>query len=217
VTRGAGRILLLGLVLAAGVVIALVVEPPGAADVRGWLDRQGAVGWLALTGVAGLALLAPLPRTAVSLLAGYVAGFAGGLLLAFTASLLGGLAAFGLGRHLGRDAVARRIGPRLARVDRALGDGGFLAVVAARLLPPVPFTVVSYGAGLTAVRWPPYLAGTAVGIAPGTAFYVAVGAGISAGVAWATPALAAVLVVLLAVPAVRSWRRRRARAASADA
>jgi uncharacterized membrane protein YdjX (TVP38/TMEM64 family) len=197
-------------------VVALVVEPPGVADVRGWLDRHGTLGWLALIGGAGLALLAPVPRTAVCVLAGVVAGFAGGVLVAFTASLLGGLAAFGLGRHLGRDAVVRRIGPRLGRVDRALGDRGFLAVVAARLLPPVPFTVVSYGAGLTALRWPPYLAGTAFGIAPGTAFYVAVGAGISAGVGWATPLLGAVLVVLLAAPAVRAWRRRRARAAQAD-
>ena len=78
--------------------------------------------------------------------------------VALAGGLLAALAAFGLSRALGRPAVTRLAGPRLARVDRLMADRGFVAVLAGRLLPVVPFVVLSYGAGLTAIRWAPYAA-----------------------------------------------------------
>ena len=53
---------------------------------------------------------------------------------------------------------------------------GFVAVLAGRLLPMVPFVVLSYGAGLTAIRWAPYAAGTALGLVPSTVVQVGIGA-----------------------------------------
>ncbi len=45
-----------------------------------------------------------------------------------------------------------------------------------RLVPILPFTVINYSAGLTAVRTRDYAIGTAVGIVPGTVSFVALGA-----------------------------------------
>ncbi|MFX6949647.1 VTT domain-containing protein, partial [Acinetobacter baumannii] len=42
--------------------------------------------------------------------------------------------------------------------------------------PVIPFTLINYGAGLTSVRRRDYAIGTAVGIIPGSAAYVALGA-----------------------------------------
>ena len=81
------------------------------------------------------------------------------------------------GRHLGRDAVARITGPRLARADRLFRRRGFLSVVVARM-SPVPFWVVSYAAGLSSVRWQAAGLGTLVGVVPGGLLYVAVGASV---------------------------------------
>ena len=160
--------------------------------------------------VVALVLLAPVPRSALSVLVGVVAGFWTGLAVAFAGGLLGAVFAFGLSRGLGRSAVLRLAGPRVARADGLVSDRGFLAVLTGRLVPVVPFVAVSYGAGLTGVRFLPYLLATALGLVPSTLLQVGVGA--SAGFLVEQATAWAVLAVLLAGVVVGSvvWRRRRA-------
>lgn len=202
------RAALLVLLLAAAVVLALTVELPEVDAVRGWLGDAGAAGWAALVGGVGLLLMAPVPRTAVSVLLGVVAGFLPGLLVALAGALLAAVLSFALARGLGRAAVTRLAGDRLARLDRFVLDRGFVPLLVGRLLPVVPFVVLSYGAGLTAVRVLPYLGATALGILPSTVVQVGVGATAPALVSGATAAVAVPLVVL--VLGVLWYRRRRA-------
>jgi uncharacterized membrane protein YdjX (TVP38/TMEM64 family) len=205
--------------LAAGAVLAVTVDLPSVGSTRAWLASTGGAGLVVLTVVLGLALLAPVPRTALSVFAGVVAGFGAGLAVALGGALLGGLAGFGLSRWLGRGAAIRLAGPRLARVDELVGERGFVSVLTGRLLPVVPFTLLSYAAGLTGVRVAPYLAATAVGLVPSTVVQVGVGASAPFIVAQATTftvvpvLLAAVLLVGLGGLA---WRRRKRRAAVPD-
>lgn len=70
---------------------------------------------------------------------------------------VGAVAAFYLGRLLGRDAVQHFTGARLQTLDRYLARRGFWAVLAARLVPIVPFNALNYLSGLTAVRASSYL------------------------------------------------------------
>ncbi|WP_345771543.1 TVP38/TMEM64 family protein [Geodermatophilus sabuli] len=171
------RLGLLGLLVAAAVVLALTVDTPGVPALRGWLADAGPLGWAAVVlGVAG-ALMTPVPRTALSVLLGAAAGFPAGLAVAVAAGWLGGMGGFAVGRHLGRDAVVRLAGPRLARADRLFRRRGFLAVLTARV-SPVPFWVVSYAAGLSSVRWLPHALGTAVGVVPGSVLHVGIGAAV---------------------------------------
>ncbi|MGI8680774.1 MAG: TVP38/TMEM64 family protein, partial [Mycobacteriales bacterium] len=135
-----------------------------------------------LFGALGFALLyallslLPLPATVFTLAAGAVFGVARGLPIVVLGATLGATAAFYLGRVLGRDAVQHFTGARLQTLDRYLARRGFWAVLAARLVPIVPFTALNYLSGLTAVRAPSYLIATILGILPGTTAYVAVGA-----------------------------------------
>jgi uncharacterized membrane protein YdjX (TVP38/TMEM64 family) len=207
------------LVLAAGAVVALTVDLPSVASVRGWLRSTGGAGPVLLALALGVALLAPVPRTALSVLAGVVAGFWTGLAVALGGALLGGLAAFGLSRWLGRDAAARLAGPRLEKVDRLVGERGFVSVLGGRLIPVVPFTLLSYAAGLTGVRLLPYLAATAVGLLPSTAVQVGLGASAPVVVAHATAftAVPVTVAVVLAAVALLAWRRHRRRGADTDA
>jgi uncharacterized membrane protein YdjX (TVP38/TMEM64 family) len=171
------RFALLGLLLVVATVVALTVDRPGVPALRGWLDGAGPLGWAAVVlGVSG-ALMTPVPRTALSVLLGAAAGFPAGLAVAVVAGWLGGMGGFVLGRHLGRDAVARVAGRRLARADRLFRDRGFLAVVLARM-SPVPFWVVSYAAGLSSIRWLPATLGTVVGVMPGAVLHVGIGASV---------------------------------------
>ena len=171
------RFALLGLLLVVATVVALTVDRPGVPALRGWLDGAGPLGWAAVVlGVSG-ALMTPVPRTALSVLLGAAAGFPAGLAVAVVAGWLGGIGGFVLGRHLGRDAVARVAGRRLARADQLFRDRGFLAVVLARM-SPVPFWVVSYAAGLSSIRWLPATLGTVVGVVPGAVLHVGIGASV---------------------------------------
>ena len=198
----------LGLVLAVGAVLALTVDLPGVGAVRGLVDDGGGPAWVVLTLAVALALLTPVPRTAVSMLVGLVAGFGPGLAIALTGGLLGGLGAFGLSRWLGRPAVSRLAGRGLATVDRAMADRGFWALLVGRLLPVVPFVVLSYAAGLTAVRWRWYALATAIGLVPSTV--VQVGLGASAVDLAGTSTVVSVVAgaALLVAAGVLAWRRR---------
>lgn len=212
------RAAVLVVLLLVGGAVALTVDLPDVDAVRAWVEDAGAAGWTAMILGLALVLLAPVPRSALSVLVGLVVGFGPGFAVAFTGALLAALAAFGLSRVLGRAAATRLAGARFSRVDDLMDRRGFVAVLTGRLLPVVPFVVVSYGAGLTAIRWAPYAAATAVGLVPSTAVQVGIGASAGAIVAGATPLTVvpvAVAAGVLAVFAAGAWRRRRRAAAEA--
>jgi uncharacterized membrane protein YdjX (TVP38/TMEM64 family) len=203
------RAALLVLLVTGGAFAAWTVGLPSVAEVRTWVDGAGGVAWVALVLGLALILLTPIPRTATSVLLGVVAGFGPGLGVALAGGLLGALAAFALSRTLGRVAATRLAGSRLSRVDQFVVERGFTGVLVGRLLPVVPFVVLSYGAGLTAIRPAPYALATAVGLVPGTVVQVGIGASVGALASWATVfTLGPLTVVVLAWLGALAWRRR---------
>jgi uncharacterized membrane protein YdjX (TVP38/TMEM64 family) len=199
--------------LVAGGAVAVLVDVPDVSTLRGWLAARGASGWAALLVGLALATLAPVPRTALSMLAGVLAGFWGGLALALGSGVLGALAGFGLARWLGRETVTRLAGPRLARADALLARRGTLAVLTGRLIPVTPFTLVSYAGGLSGIGLRSYLVGSAVGLVPGTVLHVTIGATVgAAGDSGGPVVLLSLLPLGLALAAlalVRWWHIRR--------
>ena len=132
-----------------------------------------------------------------------------GMALSFGASMLSAVVGFALARALGREAVAALTGPRLDRAEDVLRHQGTAAVVVARLTPVLPFTIVNYGAGVSAVSLRDYLVGTAIGVVPGTVGYTALGASVAGGawIALTSVAVGAVLLVGSILVARRMARR----------
>ena len=205
------RAVVLVVLVVAGCVLALLVDVPDVATVRAWLDARGTAGWLLLLAALSLAPLAPVPRAALSVLAGVLAGFWGGLALSLASGVLAALAGFWLARWLGRETVTGLAGPRLARADALLTRRGAVAVLVGRLLPVTPFTLVSYAGGLSGVAPGAYLLGTAIGIVPGSVLHVSIGA--TVGAAGDGGGLLLGLVPLglglLGLAAARWWQLRR--------
>jgi uncharacterized membrane protein YdjX (TVP38/TMEM64 family) len=170
------RLIVLVVFIAAVIVVGLVVPMPSIEQVRGAADSAGTTGVLVFVAGYAALTLTPMPKNVLSVAAGLTWGFAGGSLLVYLGALLGATLAFVVGRYLGRDAVERFTGARVARVDELLRRHGLATVIGARLIPVLPFTVINYTAGLTAVRRGDYALGTALGIIPGTLAYVAIGA-----------------------------------------
>jgi uncharacterized membrane protein YdjX (TVP38/TMEM64 family) len=198
-------------VLAVATAAALTVDLPDVATVRRWVAGAGPAGLVLLALAKGIALVGPVPRTALCVLLGVVLGFRTGLVVSLVGGMVGALAAFGLSRTLGRDTAVRLAGPRLAAVDRALAGRGFWAVLVARVLPVAPFAVLSHAAGLSAVPLRAYAAGTAVGLLPATVLQVGVGASVPGLTAWAVrigSPLGAVAAGVVVGAAVLLWWRR---------
>lgn len=189
-------------------VVVLLVPVPSVQELRAMVDSAGWWGPVAfLLGYAALTL-APVPKNILSIAAGVLFGFGAGVAIVYGAALLGAAAAFWLGRRLGREAVERFTGTRIAKVDDVLRRRGFAAVVGVRLVPVLPFTAINYSAGLTSVGWWQYFLGTALGIVPGTVSFLALGAyGFELG--WQAQAAAAGLGVLTIAGAVYAFRSRR--------
>lgn len=188
--------MLLVALLAAAVVVAVLVGVPDLAAVRRTVERAGWLGPVVFVVGYGGATLAPVPKNVLSVAAGAVFGLVAGTALVLAGACLGAVTAFGLARVLGRESVQRLAGDRLDRVDDLLSRRGLVAVLLLRLVPVVPFTVVNYGAGLTGIRFPPYLLGTAVGILPGTVSFVALGRYGTRPWSWQFGAAAAALALL---------------------
>lgn len=189
------------------VLLAVFIDVPSVTELRREYAGTGLLGALGFALVYAALSLLPLPATVFTLAAGAVFGLARGLPIVVLGASVGAISAFYLGRVLGRDAVQHFTGARLQTLDRYLTRRGFWAVLAARLVPIVPFTGLNYLSGLTAIRASSYLLATVIGILPGTTAYVAVGAyGDQPG---SLPFLAAVgaLLLLTLIGVVLSRRR----------
>jgi uncharacterized membrane protein YdjX (TVP38/TMEM64 family) len=207
-TAQAVRAGLLVAILLTGAVVALTTDLPTVEQLRDRVADAGLLGWAAVAGGTAVAVLAPIPRTALALLTGILLGFWPGLLVTVVGALLGALMGFGLGRALGRDTLLRLAGPRLRRADQLAMDRGFTAVLLARLTPVLPFFLVNYAGGLSGVRLPVYLAATFVGLLPGAVFNVAVGSVAGSLGDWGLAIAVGPVVVVGLVLGVRWWRRR---------
>lgn len=199
------------LILAVAITTAVVVGLPDVATLRTDIAAAGPAGPGVFVLAYAVATLAPVPKNVLSAVAGLLFGLVAGIALVFVAAMLGALTAFWLGRVLGRGAVERFTGARVARVDKLLSRRGVTAVIGVRLIPVVPFTAINYAAGLTAVRLRDYAIGTAVGIVPGTVAYVTLGAYGSEPVSWPFAISAAALGLLTAAGFIAA-RRSRSRA-----
>ena len=118
-----------------------------------------------------------LPGSVLTIGAGVLFGLAFGVLTVFTGAMLGACAAFLLGRTVGRGWILKRVSGdrRFAALDEAVGLDGFRVVLLARLCPVLPFSLLNYAFGLTAVTFRSYAAASGLGMLPGIAAYVYVG------------------------------------------
>ena len=81
-----------------------------------------------------------------------------GFVYSFIGMTLSALVTFGLGRLMGRQLI-ERWSARLYRLSRNLAAKGVLAIVAVRVIPIAPFTVVNMIAGATHIRTRDFLLG----------------------------------------------------------
>lgn len=140
-----------------------------------------------------------------------------GLAYSLLGAELSALLTYGIGRLLGEGAVRRLAGSRVGRVARRLSKQGILTVVAVRMIPVAPYTLVNVVAGAVRYRLRDFAIGTAIGLAPGIAALAILVDRLGTAVRDRDPSTFLVLgaasaAVALALLGVRAWLRRARRA-----
>lgn len=116
-----------------------------------------------------------IPGPVLAAASGLLFGVVFGTAVSISAMLLSATLSFGLSRWWAKNAVERLIGPRLKALSAWVGDRGFWAIFYTRLIPGVPYTTVNYAAGITSVRFFPFLLATAIAGSPRSFAYTALG------------------------------------------
>ncbi|MFX0067788.1 MAG: undecaprenyl-diphosphate phosphatase [Promethearchaeota archaeon] len=170
----------------------------------------GPIGFFAVMIVQAIA--APIPSEAIIMFGGgaffSIYGFWTGLLIT---GIVGGLgecagALFGfyISRFGGRPIALRLIGKTgIQFADEWFTRWGGWAVLVGRLVPLIPFDAVSYGAGLTRMRFRSFMTATAVGAFPRAFFYGYLGillimVGSTGGLEWIYIIVGGIIAVIIA-------------------
>ncbi len=125
-------------------------------------------------------VIAPLPAFLITIANGALFGFWWGMSLSWGSAMLGAALCFYISRFLGAKHVARIVSqPVVHKTDQFIQKYGNYAILIARLIPYIPFDVVSYAAGLTRIRFIGFWLATGIGQLPATAVYTYLGNRIS--------------------------------------
>ena len=178
-------------------------------QVREEIDSLGVAGPLLILALALLHSVVFYPAEIVDAAAGFAYGFFPALALVMTGWLLNGLVCWTIGRSIARPLFDHWFGEeRFERVERAIERGGPTLLMAMRLIPILPFSIVSYAAGAARVPLWRFVWTTLVGYLPITAISVYFGTRLE-GLSLTDPLVLASALALLALLWAGHWAMRR--------
>ena len=142
-----------------------------------------------------------LPGQPIQVAASYMFGVLGGLGLSLIGAMIGVVISFFTAKVLGRDAVHMIFGEkRVEDYQRKLNSPkGLMIAFLIYLIPGVPKDLVSYAAGISEMRFLPFLAAATVGRIPGMAGSLLFGYFLSRGNYTAIIILCVVVAVILLI------------------
>lgn len=178
-------------------------------EVRHQIDRLGIAGPLLIIALALIHSVVMYPAEIVNAAAGFAYGFFPALAIVTVGWLLSALLCYAVGTRVARLLLDRWFGPeRFERFERMIERGGVTLLLALRLIPIVPFSLVCYAAGAARVPLWRFVWTTLVGYMPITALAVYFGTRLE-GMKLTDPLVFGAVAALLALIFVGNWIARR--------
>lgn len=158
------------------------------ADVEGFKEYLLSFGILAafISGALMVfqSVVAPLPAFVITFANGLLFGWFYGAILSWSSAMLGAVLCFFIAKFLGRPVVERIISKRMLDWwDRFFDQYGKHSVFLARIIPIISFDFVSYGAGVTSIKFWHFFWATGLGQLPATLLYSYLGQSATGAVA----------------------------------
>ena len=158
-----------------------------------------------------LATIFILPSTALNLLGGAFFGVWWGTLWTSIAAITAATVTFTFTRTVGRKWVKKKLAGRWKTIDAEIRQGGLFYLFAIRLLPIIPYGLVNFASGLTAISLKDYLIGTTLGTVPGLLPFVMLGSSglkaVKTGEIW--PLITALSLIGTLIFGANYYRRHR--------
>jgi uncharacterized membrane protein YdjX (TVP38/TMEM64 family) len=104
-----------------------------------------------------------------------VFGLFEGFVYTMIGALCGATLSFYITRILGQNFVKQFIKHDITHFDDVLQKNGFLIILLLRLIPILPFDVISYSAGVSKIKYKDFVLATFLGTIPGILVYVNLG------------------------------------------
>jgi uncharacterized membrane protein YdjX (TVP38/TMEM64 family) len=192
---------------------------------RGWLTaRVAELGlWapLAFIGVYAIVTAVSIPGALfLSVLGGFLFGTALGSVCDLVGATTGGTTVFLIARSSFGDALRRRAGPFMRRVEAGFRDNAASYLLVLRLVPLFPFWLVNLVPAFFGVRLGTFVLCTFIGMIPAAVIYAGIGAGLGGMLdRGEAPDLGAIfephvlipllgLALLATTPALHRWWKR---------
>tara|TARA_R110002051_G_scaffold146786_2_gene219547 strand:+ start:20913 stop:21569 length:657 start_codon:yes stop_codon:yes gene_type:complete len=172
----------------------------------------GIFGPIAVIGFMTAAIIfSPIPSAPIAIVSGMVFGHIAGAIYVIVGAETGAVIAFMIARSLGRDLLAQWFGDKVDAGLMGSQNALMFAVFISRLIPFISFDLMSYAAGLSALKFWRFAIATFAGIIPASLFLTHFGGALANGsgqsAIFSSLALGAVTGIPLVYMAVRSKRK----------
>ena len=147
----------------------------GLAKIKGYIRSFGYFAPLVYILIFTLVPLTVIPNSLLAISGGALFGIYYGTLYTIIGALSGATIAFALSRYLGKSIAEKFIRHKADWLNGHAEKNGFMIVFLLRLIPLIPFDAISYGAGLSKIRYMDFLGATCIGILPGVLVYSNIG------------------------------------------
>jgi uncharacterized membrane protein YdjX (TVP38/TMEM64 family) len=142
------------------------------------IQEMGPLGMVYFSIVYVMAEILAIPAVPLSVSAGYLFGLPLGVSIVLLSATIAASISFVIGKTILRSFVVHHVlqqNPKLAKIDRIIGERGFNLLIVLRLSPLFPFALSNYVYGASSIDFVSYFWATLLGFAPGTIAYVYTG------------------------------------------
>lgn len=148
----------------------------GIHEIKSYIDSFGNFAPIVYIIMFSLVPLTLFPDSVLAIAGGLAFGLYKGYIYTAIGALIGGTISFYISRKLGRNIVKKLTKDKLDNIETMVNTKGFSIILLLRLIPLFPFDVISYGAGLTSVKYKDFIMATFLGTIPGILVFTNIGA-----------------------------------------
>ncbi|CEN21447.1 TVP38/TMEM64 family protein [Paraclostridium sordellii] len=148
----------------------------GVEDIQDYVSSFGRLAPLVYIIMFALVPLTLFPDSILAIVGGMVFGLFKGYIYTLIGALIGATISFYISRKLGRAFVKKLTKEKLDNIEELINSKGFFIVLILRLVPLFPFDIISYGSGLTSIKYKDFLLATIIGTIPGILVFTNIGA-----------------------------------------
>ncbi|MBY6795155.1 TVP38/TMEM64 family protein [Clostridium botulinum] len=153
----------------------ILAKDVSAVSIKEYINSYGAIAPIIYIILFTLVPLTLFPDSILAIAGGMAFGMVEGSVYTIIGAVCGASLSFYIARFLGRTVVEKLIRGKGKWFEDGVEKNGFLVVFILRLIPLVPFDIISYGTGLSKIKFKDFVLATIVGIIPGILVFINLG------------------------------------------